>query len=316
MIPERVADRMCPVYQQLLMSSSNSGDAETSLTLEQLRANYKKQVRSYDVTTESSIETHDLFMVGRNDNAIALRLFQQNLSDASAPAVLYIHGGGWVLGDIDSHAGICADIAMHTGFRVVSVDYRLSPESIYPSALHDCIDALHYIVDSAQSLCIDPRRVSLMGDSAGGNLCAAVAMACRQRSITIASQVLLYPSLGADTSLPSFFENEDIPGLSRDDMQYYFQTYIGGETLPDALAAPLTATHFDQLPPSYISVAEFDPLRDDGCQYAKNLSAAATPTTLSVEQGLGHSWLWVRNHSTAAQLAFRRACRFLLHSDD
>ena len=216
-----------------------------------------------------------------------------------------------MLGDLDTHAGICADIARLTGGNVIAVDYRLAPEAIFPDPLHDCIDALRYVVNHADEFAMHKNAISLMGDSAGGNLCAALAMAFRGSDIKIASQVLIYPSLGCDNKLPSFDENEDIPGLSRSDMSFYFQSYIGGTVLPDKLAAPLTASDFSALPNTYISVAEFDPLRDDGIEYAGKLNAASAAVVVKTEKGLGHSWLWVRNRSDMAKQAMHHACEFL-----
>ena len=310
MIPDRAKHTMCPEFQQLLIGFATELDTQTKPSVVQLRQRYREQVQSFNGPVDDTIATRDLTITGRDGNIIKLRLFTPPSSTALLPTCFFIHGGGWVVGDLDTHTGICADIAARTSGIVVAVDYRLSPESIFPDALHDCIDALRYVVNHADGA-INKDQISLMGDSAGGNLCAAVAMACRGSEIKIASQVLIYPSLGCDNSLPSFDENEDIPGLSRSDMTYYFRSYIGGTTLPDTLAAPLTATNFSDLPNSYISVAEFDPLRDDGIEYARRLETAGTSVVVNIEKGLGHSWLWVRNRSDLARQALLSACDFL-----
>ncbi len=313
MIPSRAKKTMCAEFQQLLIGFATELDTEAEPTTKQLRERYREQVLSFNGPIDNSIATRDLSITGRDGNSITLRVFTPPSTNGSLPTCLFIHGGGWVVGDLDTHAGICADVVKQTGSKVIAVDYRLSPESVFPDALNDCIDALHYIVEHADELQIRPDKISLMGDSAGGNLCAALAMANRSSdsAIEIASQILIYPGLSADSTLPSFDENEDIPGLSRSDMAYYFQSYIGGTTLPDELAAPLTATDFSELPASFISVAEFDPLRDDGIEYARKLKVAGNSVVIYTEKGLGHSWLWVRNRSEAAKGAMQRACEFL-----
>jgi len=247
-IPNRAKKTMCAEFQQLLINFATELDTDTNPTTAQLRERYSEQVLSFNGPVDRSIATRDLSLTGRDGNNIKLRLFTPPHASAQLPLCLFIHGGGWVLGDLDTHAGICADIAKHTHGHVIAVDYRLSPESIFPDALHDCIDALNYVVTHADELMINREQISLMGDSAGGNLCAAVAMANRHSStddagaIYIASQVLIYPGLGAESNLPSFDENEDIPGLSRSDVTFYFQSYIGDTTSPNELAAPLTAS--------------------------------------------------------------------------
>ncbi len=311
MIPDRAKESMCPIFQQLLISFATELDTNTNPTLESLREDYLKQTRSLEGPVDRSVPATDLATLGRDGNTIAMRLFSPPGLSGALPAVLYIHGGGWVLGNLDSHAGVCADIASFTGCRVIAIDYRLAPESIFPAALNDCLDCLVHLIKHASELQIDVNNISVTGDSAGGNLSAAVAMVCREQNIALTSQVLIYPGLGGDHTLPSFDENADIPGLSRDDMQYYFQSYIGGKESPSSLAAPLTATDFSQLPRSYISVAEFDPLRDEGVEYADKLRQAHVPTTLKVEYGLGHSWLWVRKRSEIAAQSFADACQFL-----
>ena len=311
MIPYRAKKTMCAEFQQLLIGFASELDTKAKPTVKQLRQRYREQVLSVNGPVDGSITTRNLSVNGRDGNTIKLRLFTPPFAIKPLPTCFFIHGGGWVLGDLDTHAGICADVAKQTGGKVIAVDYRLSPEAIFPAALNDCIDALHYIVEQADDLGIRRDRISLMGDSAGGNLCAALAMANRASDIHIASQVLIYPGLSDNNNHSSFDENEDIPGLSRSDMSYYFQSYIGGTTLRNELAAPLTASDFSGLPNCYISVAEFDPLRDDGIEYAAKLEAAGTTVVIHTEKGLGHSWLWVRNKSDAAKAAMNRACQFL-----
>jgi len=313
-IPSRAKKTMCAEFQQLLINFATELDTDSNPTPAQLRERYREQVISFNGPIDRSVTTRDLNLTGRDGNNIRLRQFTPPATSGLLPTCLFIHGGGWVVGDLDTHAGICADIAMHTNGHVIAIDYRLSPESNFPDALHDCIDALTYITRHADELQINSERMSLMGDSAGGNLCAALSMANRNADtnpIHIASQVLIYPCLGAQNNLPSFDENEDIPGLSRSDMDFYFQSYIGNTTMPNEFAAPLTASDFSGLPNTYISVAEFDPLRDDGLEYAKKLNSAGTPAVVRREKGLGHSWLWVRSKSNAAQQAMQAACDYL-----
>jgi acetyl esterase len=223
---------------------------------------------------------------------VPLRSYQPT-STASAevnPCVVYLHGGGWVVGDLDSHDFICAELASTLGVLVIAVDYRLAPEHPFPAGFDDCLAVWRALRTGPFQL--DPERTLVAGDSAGGNLAAALCLALRDaREPLPAAQVLIYPGLGGDHRLPSRSECVDAPLLSSSDVDCYHALYLRGTPQPGAYAMPLLAGDFSGLPPALIAVAQFDPLRDDGVCYAEQLNAAGVAATLYYGEGLVHGCL-------------------------
>jgi acetyl esterase len=213
------------------------------------------------------------------------------------PCVLYLHGGGWVVGDLDSHDFLTASLAVDLNVVVIAVDYRLAPEAPFPAAFDDCLAVWHALQHHAARLDIDPCRVAIAGDSAGGNLAAAVCLALRDAGKSQpVGQALLYPGLGGADDLPSRSECHDAPLLSRDEILLYQHLYHGGylrsaEISASPYASPLKAHDFKGLAPAFISVAHFDPLRDDGLVYERALRDAGVATQLHPGAGLIHGCL-------------------------
>lgn len=210
--------------------------------------------------------------------------------------VLYFHGGGFVLGGLDSHDDVCAEIADRCGTEVVAVDYRLAPEHRYPAAVKDALAAVDRFCD---------RPLVLVGDSAGGNLVAGV---CIQRSDRVQGAVMIYPGLGGQAlALSSYAERALAPMLTTNDIATYQQLYIGhAETAADPVRAPLLAQDLSGFPPAFISSAEHDPLRDDGPAFAERLADAGIAVEAVVEPELPHGHLRARHMSDRAGHAFDR----------
>lgn len=227
--------------------------------------------------------------------------------------VLYFHGGGFVLGDLDTQDTISWGLAEGTGATVVSVAYRLAPENPYPAALDDCYAVLGYVHDHADELAIDARRITVCGDSAGGNLSAAVSLAARDRKgPAIAAQALVYPGLDTDTTRPSYIENADSPLLSRDAMCFYLDAYLGSNLdNPEPYAMPMRAADLSGLPPALVHTAELDPLHDEGAAYAKRLAAAGNSVNYRCAARMPHGFFRARFLGPAPRAEFDAICSFL-----
>jgi acetyl esterase len=221
---------------------------------------------------------------------MTLRVYEPPIAEPAQPPVLYIHGGGWVTGGLDSCHWLCAELSSRLSTVVVSVDYRLAPEDRYPAALEDCQDALAFMSDHAAELGVDGSRVVVGGDSAGGNLAAAVAYWDAQHDRRIVQQLLIYPGLDLTLSSPSHQER-----LSRlmtpDILAKAVQHYLGPDgDVKNPLVSPLLAESLEGLPPAVILTGQHDPLRDDGKLYAERLADAGVPVAYRNYPTSGHGF--------------------------
>lgn len=206
---------------------------------------------------------------------------RQRVPIAEAPVVLYFHGGGFVMGDLDTHDGTCRQHAVGADAIVVSVDYRLAPEHPYPAAIEDAWAATRWVAEHGRQVGADLGRIAVAGDSAGGTIAAVIAQRARDMGgPPIVFQLLWYPSTLWDQSLPSLAENADAPILDVKAIAAFSRWYAGEIDLhnPPAPMAPGRAENLADLPPAYIAVAGYDPLRDDGIRYGELLAAAGVPS--------------------------------------
>lgn len=251
---------------------------------------------------------------------IPIRVYWPPNDSEALPVVLFIHGGGWSVGDLDTYDGEARNHAVGAGAVVVSVDYRLAPEHPYPAAVEDAWAATQWVAAHAGELGADPDRLAVAGDSAGGNLAAVVAQLARDAGgPPIRFQLLWYPGTTFDTSLPSFAENANAPLLDFSAVKGFSRWYVGDLDLSDmpATLAPARATNLAGLPPAYIAVAGHDPLRDDGARYAELLAAAGVPAELHNAKTLIHGYLGYAVVVPAATDAMERglsALREALHT--
>ena len=210
--------------------------------------------------------------------SIPLRLYRPSgsVETETLPVLVYYHGGGWVIGDLDTHDSLCRELANGAGCAVIAVDYRMGPEHRFPAAVDDCIAATRWVHANAAALHLDPARLAVGGDSAGGNLAAVVSIAARESAdLPIAFQLLIYPATDQHRNAPSHTENGQGYLLTTDTMNYFTGHYIADAAqYVDWRASPLLHENLANLPPALVITAGFDPLRDEGKAYAERLTAA------------------------------------------
>lgn len=264
-----------------------AGDAETARRL------YREGRRALQPEPMAVAAVGDAQAPGLH-GPIGLRTYRP---DGPAPAerlpvLIYFHGGGWVLGDLDSHDTVCRHLAARSGCAVVSVDYRMGPEHKFPAAVDDALSATRWVVDHAATLFVDPGRIAVAGDSAGGNLAAVVCLHARDNAgPTIGAQMLFYPAtdFAMDTASHTLFGEGHL--LTHSAMRWFQKQYLASGDEVDWRASPLKAETLERLPQAYVVTAGYDPLRDEGEAYARRLVEAGVPVTTRRYTGQIHGFL-------------------------
>lgn len=276
------------------------------LSIDEQRALYEALCRHFRRPRPAGIAVRDLSIEGPG-GPVPIRIYRPR-GAAPLPSLLYLHGGGWVFGDLDSHDDICAELAAGAGVAVIAVHYGLAPEHRFPAAFEDCRAARDWIAELGHAHGIRSEPMVVAGDSAGGNLAAALALDARDRgSPRISGQVLIYPALGGDMSKGSYLAHAQAPGLTTEDVRFYFSAYLGGssgEGGGSKFAHPLMERDYRALPPAFLVAAEWDPLRDDCFDYAQRLRAHGVPAVVRHEPMLVHGFLHATQMSQPAQRAF------------
>ncbi len=268
-------------------------DDAVELSIAEQRDIYDAMCRDFHVARPAIVQTEDL-----SANGVPVRHYW---AGDPTRTVMYFHGGGFVVGGLDSHDDICAEICAQTGYRVVSTDYRLAPEHKHPASFDDAWTATQWAADRFEG------GLVLVGDSAGGNLAAAVAHHARGRLKGVLGQVLIYPGLGGDASSGSYIEHAQAPMLTRDECLYYQQQRCDG-SLPqgDPTFAPLQDSDFSNLPPTVLVTADCDPVRDDSRNYRDKIQKADGKAHWINEPGLVHGYLRARHSGHRARDSFER----------
>ena len=317
---------------QEFVSVSESFSTPGTSDLNDIRASYNLMCQHYNTPHPKDIKVLEGSVEGPEGD-IPIRVYRpveatstETIGDIpqntliKLPTLLYFHGGGWVLGDLDSHDAITADLASQAKVQVIAVDYRLAPEHVYPAALDDCWAVYQAITENPDIFGADSERLVIGGDSAGASLAASVALIARDINLlgfnapSLKGQLLIYPALTSE-DLPSRTTQAQAPLFSTPDLDNFIDYYLGHkateENRQDFKIFPAQADDFSKLPATFITAAELDPLADDGPDFADKLKAADVQVKSLVEPGLMHGWLRARNSSPRAAQAFSRIVQAL-----
>ena len=270
-----------PQARQFMQLMADNGVKPVhTLTAAAARAAYLQRRSLSQPASESVAQTHDHTLT-HNGVSLGIREYRPQGSQAAAvlPALLFFHGGGWTVGDLDTHDTVCRSLCNASGSAVFAVDYRLGPEAPFPAAYEDAIAAFAWLVQHAAQVHIDPARIAVGGDSAGGNIAAALCLGLHGQSAQPAFQLLIYPAVTMRPDTPSYHRNGQGYMLTQDSMRWYTANYISQDHhADDWRASPLMAASHADLPPALVMTAGFDPLRDEGLMYADALSEAGVRT--------------------------------------
>jgi acetyl esterase len=285
-----LSPKLDPAVRQLLEAAEAEGNPPLeSFSPEEARKLAIESLKTAGGTPEPVRSIENLRIPGP-DCEIPIRIYTPD-APAPRPALVYFHGGGWVVCDLDTHDVVCTAIAHRAGAVVIAVDYRLAPEHKFPAAVTDSYAATAWVASNAKKLGIDPKRISVGGDSAGGNLAAVVSLKSRdQDGPAIELQVMVYPVTDLSSfATPSYQEFGENHYLTKSEMEWFRDHYLRSmEDARDPHASPLLTLDLSGLPPALIITAECDPLRDEGEAYAKRLANDGVAVTYTCYPGMIH----------------------------
>lgn len=274
-----------PHLQIILAVNKRKGGFETAGSVEGARASYRHIATILEKPEAPAHETEDR-TVDTGDGPVPIRIYQPDAAGLR-PAVVYFHGGGYTIGDLETHDGLCRRFCRELGATVIAVDYRLAPEHPFPAGINDCLAVTKWVVNSAQTLGIDASRIAVAGDSAGGNFAAIVS----QEVEGIAFQLLIYPGTDARVQTRSKELFADGFGLDKTTVDWFFGAYINGASPADPRVSPAASSNLAASPPTHVATAGFDVLRDEGLAYAALLKEAGVDCTVKNHEALGHGFV-------------------------
>jgi len=280
--------------------------------LEESRRGLRVLAQKLDLPCPEGVKTRDVNLPGA-EGPLAARIYDTDLSSGNRPALLFLHGGGWVQGGIDTHDGLCGQLALETGLRVIAPEYRLAPEAKWPAAPDDVLALWRALIADPGAVGIDPARLMVGGDSAGANLSAVLIhdLAEAGEGGPVA-QLLIYPALDAGYATPSMHSLRDAYLLPRDRMEWYVSQYLpDGADEAHPRMAPARSGHLASSPPTYILTAGHDPLRDDGAMHAERLRALGVPVVYRDWPGQIHAFLSVRKAIPEGRAALSELARWV-----
>lgn len=282
-----------------------------SLGVDEWRLRLERLTAESAVPYPDGLTTEDRYIPGLK-RTVLVRIYRPK-AEGVLPALIYMHGGGWVIGSHLTHDGITADIAAQTPAVVISVHYARAPEHPYPAAVEDCLEIVKWVFAQAEELGIDPTSIFVGGDSAGGNLATVMALKMLNNSqYPIKGQLLWYPCVDTDFSRPSYIREAQAPFLKAAEMIWFWGQYAPDpQQRLEPYVTPINAKNVKGMPPALILVAEHDPLYDEGVAYAKKLQDAGVEVDLRLGKGLIHGHLRARGMSRAAQAEFDAFCDWI-----
>lgn len=278
-----------PQAEECLNSGLAVGSAVVTMTVDEARASTDTHAAAL-FGEPQRVEVVIDHRIPGTGGSIPVRIYRPSPEVPLLPGVVYFHGGGWVVGNLDTHDGVCHTLAKRSGCIVVSVDYRLAPEHPFPAAIDDAWAATAWVAQHGPEG-IDTERLAVGGDSAGGNLAAACALRARDRGLPLRFQLLIYPVADCDLDTATYAEYAEGFGLTRDAMRVYWDYYVPSESERDHPdASVLRAEDLAGVPPALVQTAEFDVLRDEGEAYADRLREAGVDVRLTRYDGLIHGY--------------------------
>lgn len=282
-----------------------------TLTPDAARAAYEAGSGVLEINPAELARVQDLAIPARDGASLPARLYAAS-ADAGLPVLLYLHGGGFTIGSVQTHDVLCRELAHLSGAAVLSLDYRLAPEHRFPVASNDSWDALTWLAQHAGDWGLDAARLAIGGDSAGGTLAAAGAIMARDAGLPLALQLLFYPGTTAHQDTPSHEAFRDGPILDKVAIAWFFDQYIPDHAeREDWRFAPLLAPDVDGVAPAWIGLAECDPLVDEGIAWADRLRAAGVAVDLEIYRGVTHEFIKMGRALPEARQAHRDAAHAL-----
>jgi acetyl esterase len=295
----------------LELINSSTAPSLSAGTPEQARAGFRfMTVDLRDPATLAPVRSSQDVVLPGPAGELPARVYRPDV-DGAVPTIVFLHGGGFVIGDLDTHDDHCRLLCKEVGAVVLSVDYRLAPEHPFPAGFEDCLAATRWAAEHVDELGGDADRIAVAGDSAGGNLSAAVALAVREGGPRLAAQLLLYPAVDfvEDSGHASRIENAEGLFLTADDMRWFGDNYVPDAAhRTDPRASVLLATDLSGLPPAVVATAEYDPLRDEGEAYAAALEKAGVEVVARRYDGLIHGFFGLGPVSPGSQAAALELC--------
>jgi acetyl esterase len=278
-----------PLHPQAATAIRVAGDLPVNLAPAELRRAYAAQRARMLPPAPPVPVVYDVSIPSR-EGPVAARYYRAYDDESACPLLVFFHGGGWMLGSVDSYDTVCRRLAIKSGCAVLSVDYRLAPETTFPAAVHDAYAATLWAARNAGQLKISPGAIAVGGDSAGGNLAAVLAQMCHDSGeVHVALQVLIYPCTDMSREYPSYVRNAAGYMLTRAAMSWFVSTYVpNAADRLDPRASPMLRADLSGLARALIIAAEFDPLVDDNEAYALRLQQAGVPTDYVCFPGMHH----------------------------